>query len=58
MFGKSPALDYLGISPSERHWATAVDLAAYRVNGMPGRERPDLVRTALAEAVAWATTEA
>ncbi len=29
-------------------------LAAYRVDGMPGHERPDLTRTALADAGAWA----
>jgi argininosuccinate lyase len=30
-------------------------LAAYRVDGMPGHERPNLVRKTLAEAAAWAT---
>jgi hypothetical protein len=30
-FKRSPALDYLGILPSEREWVVAVDLAAWGV---------------------------
>lgn len=30
-FKRSPALDYIGILPSERAWVTAIDLAAWRI---------------------------